>query len=192
MAKINTSCIEGYENMTPDQKVAALEAYEYEDNSAEVTRLKGAVTNANKEAADWKRKHNALLTEDEQKKQADAEALAAMQSELEELRMDKKVSDYKASFISQGYSEELAASSAKALASGDTKTVFENNQKFIDQATKAIKADVLKSTPRPSAGFSTSGQDYRKMIDDAEARGDIATASYYTRLQAQAQANPTL
>ena len=34
MAKIDTNLIEGYADMTPEQKLAALEAFEYEDNAA--------------------------------------------------------------------------------------------------------------------------------------------------------------
>ena len=70
MAKIDTSKIAGYAEMTPEQKLAALEGFEYEDNLAELEKQKNAVSKANSEAAEWKRKHNALLSEDEKKKQA--------------------------------------------------------------------------------------------------------------------------
>ena len=76
MAKIDTSKIEGYANMTPEQKLAALEGFEYEDNSAELEKQKNALSKANSEAAEWKRKHNALLSEEEKKKQQDADKLA--------------------------------------------------------------------------------------------------------------------
>lgn len=59
MAKIDTSKIEGYAEMTPEQKLAALEGFEYEDNSAELEKQKNALSKANSEAAEWKRKHNA-------------------------------------------------------------------------------------------------------------------------------------
>ena len=62
MAKIDISKIDGYEGMTPDNKVKAIEAFEYEDNLSEVERYKNAVTKANSEAEEWKKKHNALLS----------------------------------------------------------------------------------------------------------------------------------
>ena len=43
---------------------------------------------ANSEAAEWKRKHNALLSEDEQKKQQQAERFGARSEYAEVLRMD--------------------------------------------------------------------------------------------------------
>ena len=52
MAKIDTSKIEGYADMTPEQKLAALEGYEYEDNAAELEKQKNALSKANSEAAE--------------------------------------------------------------------------------------------------------------------------------------------
>ena len=69
MAKIDTSRIAGYADMSLEDKLKALEAFEYNDNASELEKQKAAVSKANSEAAEWKRKHNALLSEDEQKKQ---------------------------------------------------------------------------------------------------------------------------
>ena len=68
MAKIDTSKINGYAEMTAEQKLAALEAFEYEDGLSEVERLRNAISKANSDAAEWKRKHNALLSDDEKRK----------------------------------------------------------------------------------------------------------------------------
>ena len=47
--KIDTTTIEGYADMTAEQKLAALEAFEYEDNSAEIEKLKKNLSKANSE-----------------------------------------------------------------------------------------------------------------------------------------------
>lgn len=188
MPKIDTSKIEGYAEMTPEQKLAALEGYEYEDHSEELERQKAAVTKANGEAAEWKRKHTALLSEDEKKKQEDADKLASMEEELAELRKGKVVSDYKAKFVAQGYSEELADETAKALADGDMTKVFANQQKFLADYVKGVKAGALKGTPKPPAGGSATDVDFAKKIEEAQKSGDLTAVAYYTRLQAQAEA----
>ena len=188
MPKIDTSKIEGYAEMTPEQKLAALEGYEYEDHSEELERQRAAVTKANGEAAEWKRKHTALLSEDEKKKQEDADKLASMEKELTELRKDKVVSDYKAKFVAQGYSEELADETAKALAEGDMTKVFANQQKFLTDYAKGVKAEALKGTPKPPAGGSSTDVDFAKKIEEAQKSGDLTAVAYYTRLQAQAEA----
>ena len=185
MAKIDTSKIEGYANMTPEQKLAALEGFEYEDNSAELEKQKNALSKANSEAAEWKRKHNALLSEEEKKKQEDADKLAQMEQELADLRKGKTVSEYKAKFVAQGYDE--------ALADGDSAKVFANQSKFLEEYAKKVKADAIKKTPKPGAGAgSGSGTedavDYGKKIEEAQKNGDITAVAYYTRLKAQAEA----
>ena len=69
MAKIDTSKIEGYASMSVEDKIKALEALEYDDNAAELERLRKANDKLSSESAEWKRKHNALLSEEEKKKQ---------------------------------------------------------------------------------------------------------------------------
>lgn len=189
MAKIDISSIDGYESMTAEDKIKALESFEYNDNSAELERYKSAVSKANSEAASWKKKHNELLSEDERKKQEQSDSIAQMQKELDELREGKKISEYKAKFIAQGYDETLAEDTAKAMATGDIEKVFANNQKFLDDYAKNVKADALKKTPRPAAGQGEVGAaNYDEKILNAQKSGDITAAAYYTRLKAQAEA----
>lgn len=185
MAKIDTSKIKGYAEMSLDDKLKALEAFEYEDNAAELEKQKAAVSKANSEAAAWKKKHNELLSEDEQQKQQQAEDIAAMQKELDELRRDKTVSQFTAKFIAQGYDEKLAADTAKAMADGDTDKVFANQQTFLEAYAKQLKASAIQGTPKPAAGAGSNGADFSKKAADAQSTGNFAEAAYYTRLMNQ-------
>lgn len=188
MAKIDTSKITGYAEMSAEDKLKALEAFEYEDNAAELEKQKAAVSKANSEAAEWKRKHNALLGEDEKKKQEQEEKFANMEKELSELRKDKTVSEFKAKLIAQGYDEALASDTAQAMADGDTAKVFANQGKFLEDYAKKVKADAMKKTPKPPAGDGSSDIDYSKKIEEAQQSGDMAAVAYYTRLKAQEEA----
>lgn len=185
MAKIDTSRIAGYADMSLEDKLKALEAFEYNDNASELEKQKAAVSKANSEAAEWKRKHNALLSEDEQKKQQQAEDIAAMQKELNELRRDKTVSQYTAKFIAQGYDEKLAADTAKAMADGNTDKVFANQQVFLETYAKQVKASAMQGTPKPASGSGSNGADFSKKATDAQSTGNFAEAAYYTRLMNQ-------
>ena len=151
MAKI-TDRIAGYAEMSAEDKLKALEALEEADNSAELERMKNAVSKANSEAAAWKKKHNELLGEEERKKQEQADHLAQVEKELADLRKEKTVSEYAAKFLGMGYEESLAKETAQAMADGDTEKVFANQVKFNDALKKSAIADKLKSTPRPGAG----------------------------------------
>lgn len=152
MPKINTSGIKGYESMTPEQKLAALEAYEYEDNAGEIERYKAAVSKANSESADWKRKYNEKLSEEERKAAESAEELENMKTELASLRRDKTVADYTAKFLALGYDATLAGDTAAAFADGDTAKVILNQQKFLEAHDKTLKAELLKGGSNPPAG----------------------------------------
>lgn len=151
MAKIFDR-VENYANMSAEEKLKALEELELEDNAAEMERLKNAVSKANSESAEWKRKHNALLSEEERRKQEQADSLAAMQAELESLRKEKTVSEYTAKYVSLGYDEKLANETATAMADGDMAKVFANIAKANDALVKKAIADKLKDTPRPTPG----------------------------------------
>lgn len=152
MAKIDTSKIEGYEEMSAEDKLKALEAFEYEDNLKDVERYKNAVSKANSEAAEWKRKHNALLSEEEQKKQASEEELNLLRQKVELMEKEKLVSEHKAKLLALGYDEGLADDTAKAFVSGNADKVFANQKVFLETHDKSVKAELLKNTPTPPAG----------------------------------------
>lgn len=119
--------------------------------------------------------------------QAEAERKATqekMELELAELKRDKSISEHKARLLGLGYDESLAADTAKALADGNLDTVFSNQKKFMEVQVKAIRAQLLKETPKPPAGNDGDVKiDYNKEIEAAQAAGDFSKAAYYTRLK---------
>jgi len=176
--KIDTTTIEGYESMTAEEKLAALEGFEYDDGADEIARLKAANTKASKEAAEWKHKHNALLDDDEKKQQEAAEKQQQMEQELETLRREKKESAYKAKLLSDGYDDELAQSSAEALASGDLDTFFKNQKKFIEIHDKEYKKKLMNQDLKPEGGNSKqykTKDEIMKIKDPQERQAAIAS-----------------
>ena len=163
MAKIDVSTIEGYESMTAEEKLAALESFEYNDNAAELEKAKNAVTKANGEAAEWKRKHNELLTEEERKRLALEEEQTHMKEELEALRAESAMTSHKAKLLAVGYDETLADTSAKALTGGDHETFFKDLKKFLEAHDNALTAELMKKTPEPPVGNGTDGMTLEKL-----------------------------
>lgn len=164
MAKIDTSTIEGFDTMTPDQKVAALTGLDLPDPDYSGYVKKEVFDKTASEAAEWKKKHNALLSEEEQKKQANEQAFEEMKGKLASMEKEKTISTYKASYIAQGYEEALASDTAQALADGDMTKVFANSQKHLAEYTKKLKADILKDTPKPPAGGGGEGMTKEKFL----------------------------
>lgn len=162
MAKINTSAIEGYEAMTAEEKLAALEALDIPD----VDKIKSALDKATSEASSYKKQLRERMTEEEARAAKDAEDRAAIQKELEELRAEKVVGQHTAKFLGLGYDEKLARETATALASGEHETVFRNHAKFLADREKALRAEILKATPTPPAGDGAekkTREDFAKM-----------------------------
>lgn len=163
MAKIDTSKIAGYSAMSAEEKLAALEAFEVEDNTSEIENYKKMISKANTEAAEWKRKHNALLSDEEKAKaeaeeerQRKAEEFAEMQKKIKDLETEKTVALYQTKLVSMGYNADLASATAKALSEGKMDEVFANMAQHLDTKEKALRAEILKGTPTPDVGSSSS------------------------------------
>lgn len=166
MAKINTSAIEGYEAMSAEEKLAALEAMDLPEPDYTGFVKKDLLDKATSEAASYKKQLRDRMTEEENKAAKDAEEREAIMTELEQLRAEKVIDQHTTKFLSLGYDETLARETAKAMAEGNTELVFKNHAKFIVDREKALKAEILKSTPTPPAGDGTvvkSKDDLKKM-----------------------------
>jgi hypothetical protein len=153
--KIDVTAIEGFEEMDAEKKLEALMAHELDvpdsDSSKEdyIRRLKEANTKATHEAAEWKRKHTALLSE-EDKKKVEAETKAAeIEAELKELKTTTAIAEHKASLIALGYEEKLAHEMSEALVNGDIKKAIADHTKFLELRDAAAKKEAVKKTPRP-------------------------------------------
>lgn len=147
---LDTSKIEGYAEMSAEDKVKALEALDIEDNAAELKKYKDATSKANSEAAEYKRQLKELQAKEEKGASDTEKQMAEMQKQIETLQKEKTISERKASFLKFGMSEENADKFSEAFTNGDSKSFFEAMTSFVTEHDKAYKAELLKSTPRPN------------------------------------------
>lgn len=145
--KIDVSTIEGYDSMTAEQKLDALLNADVGDG--EIAKLKKQISEKNTEIADWKKKHNALLSEDERKKTENEELLTQMQQELELLRKEKAVSGYTAKFLGLGLDEKESSKAAESLAGGNFDDLFSVFNNYKASLEKSIKEQLLKGNQAP-------------------------------------------
>lgn len=147
--------IENYESMTPEEKVAALEAYE-PDMSGFVA--KATFDKTASELAAAKKSIREKMTEDEAKAAKAAEEHAALLARVQELEHERAVSTYVAAYVGMGYDEKLAKATAEAMAKGDTETVFKNQKIHLENREKALRTELLKGTPAPAGGKTDTGK----------------------------------
>lgn len=122
------------------------------DNSAEIEKLKASISSANSEAKKYKDELKAKLSEEELKAKEDAEKWEKIMQERDALLKEKNISNNKAKFLENGFTAELAESSAKALVDGDFDTVFKNLGVHAQNLEKKFKADNIGKTPKPAGG----------------------------------------
>lgn len=171
--KVDISKIAGYADMTAEQKIAALEAFEMEPGEGYVA--KSVLDKAAKDASDWKKKYNEKLTEQERQENEKAEALTKLQQERDELAKEVAVGRYKAAFISQGYTEELATATAEAMHAGDMQKVLDNQKLFLVEYDKKAKADAMKGMKPPTGGGEGGDDNKNNAAAIAKAIGQAAS-----------------
>lgn len=138
------------------------------------------------EAADFKKKYNSKLSEDELKDNEQRQEREGLELKYNELLKETTIAKHKARFLGLGYDESLASETATALAIGEVDKVFENQSKFITLKEKAIKAELIRQTPPPPIGDTgTQKVDYTKEIEIAQRNSDYTKVAYYTRLAEQ-------
>jgi chromosome segregation ATPase len=164
--RIDTAKIENYETMSAEDKLKALEEYEFETpapkENDEVTKLKAALSKANSDAAEWKRQFREKQTEAERAEAERKEHEAAVEDELRTLRRDKSVSGYVAQYLALGYTQELALKAAEATADNDAATIMSCQQEYIEAKTKELEAAALNKQPSITPGAPPTAKDADK------------------------------
>lgn len=155
--KIDTNLIPNFDDL-PEEAKAAIIGMEFAD-APDMSQYvaKSVFDKKASEAADLSKQLKSRMSQDEQAAAQQAEAIASMQAELESLRADKAISEYTAQFLAIGYDEKLAKNTAAALHKGDMVAMFKNHATFVAEREKAMKAELLKSTPTPPAGDGDKG-----------------------------------
>lgn len=164
--KIDTTKISGYAEMTAEQKIAALEAYEYEDNknllsqrNAEIAKKKTEIEELNKKIAE-------KMTADERAAAEKAALDKERDEEIKALRRENAINRNTAKYAAMGYDAKLAEETATALVDNDIDKVFANQAIFNASMKASIEADALRGT-KPPAGKQTDNEapDFDKMTD---------------------------
>ena len=140
MAKIDTSKIDNFDNMTADEKLAAILELDVDD-TAEIDRYMYAASKSNSEAEAFKK--TAKGYEDR---------IAELEKKIAESEKAQRIANLKASYLKLGFDDDLAEKTAQAYVAGDDETVFANHAAVNAAKAKENEAASLKSMPRPAGG----------------------------------------
>ena len=170
--KIDTSTIEGYDAMSPEQKLAALEGLEIADPDYSGYVKKDVFDKTASDLAKLKKDNLARLSEEERAKQEREEELERLRKRNEELEQASIIAKYKAQYLRMGWDDELATSAANALASKDCDKVIASTEAFIQSHDKALKAGLFgeMKTPPAGSGVKTFTRDEIMQVKDTTER----------------------
>lgn len=168
MANIDVSKIEGYSEMTAEQKLEALLKVEIPE-SVDMSKFvsKDVFDRKASEAADLSKQLKAKMTDEEAAKAESDKTLSEMKTELENLRKEKTISDFTAKYIELGYEKDLAVSTAKAMADGDMDKVFKNGETHKQNLEKKIKEELMNKTPKPGGSGGKENTETDKAVEKA-------------------------
>lgn len=125
----------------------------------ENAKLKKAQEDAASDAASWKKKYNATLSDAEKLAQEKADKEAEKDAELNRLRRESAVSKFEKNFLTLGYSQELAKKAAEAQFDGDTDTLFLVQSQAQEAILKAKESEWYKTRPEVNTGVSNGGEE---------------------------------
>ena len=137
----------------------------------EIAKLKRALDKASSDVADYKKKYNATLSEQERASQEKAEAEARRDERLAELERENSIHKFTESFLDLGYDKESAIAAATAQVDNDVETLFKLQKKIIDAKVQAKEQELYKSIPRAKTGvYASMTKDQIMNIEDRDER----------------------
>ena len=178
------------EGMTEDDISNALQTANVgviEATPTDLNKLREALSRANGEAAEYKKRLREKQTDAEAAEQERKAEQDRLIQENADLKRSIALSERKSKLIGLGYDEALASETATAMVDGDLDKVIANQSAFLANMKQEIIKGQMLGTPKPGAGAGTHGIDYNAKISEARANKDIAAVAYYTRLQAEAE-----
>lgn len=154
----NKADLDGDDDVSLAEQVAQLKVQN--------AKLKKANDKATSEAASYKKQLREKQTAEEIALQEKAEKEAEREEQFQKLLRENTITKFEKNFLALGYPADLAAKAAAAQCDNDTDELFSIQQSFIEAKEKAMKADWMKSMPKPPAGNDdcpVSKEQFRKM-----------------------------
>lgn len=141
------------ENMADEEQKVELSVEEQlQQMRIENAKLKKQQEQAASDAANWKKKYNATLTDAQKRDQEKAEREAEREEKFNQLLKENTVTKLEKNFLSLGYPQNKATEAAEAQYDGDTDALFKIQFEVQQALIKQKEAEWLKSRPPVNTG----------------------------------------
>lgn len=195
---IDTTMIEGFDQMSVEDQLKALLGYEFEDNSeqlskanADLLKQKNAIDKLTSENAEYMRNSRSQLSEKDQELENLKDMVDQLTQQTEILAKNERIGKLQGEFLKRGYTSEQANAIAQAWEDGNINDFLSNSDAFLKTHDENYKKTLMSETMVPETGKPSGGGsvDYSKLIADAQAAGNWQLASHYTRLSQEQPEN---
>lgn len=176
MANISTESIEGFEGMTPEEKVEALLKLDIPEEVDLSGYVKKSVFDAKAaEASDLSKKLKGKLSEDEQRKAAEEEAkqqeaqkFKELEDKYNELMKSSTLKEHTLSLNGLGFDDKLAADTAAAIVDGDAAKLFKNMKTFLEGFRKSVEKELMDKNPGVNGNGGQNKEEADKAVEFAK------------------------
>ena len=168
--KVDTNLINGFENMTTEEKLAAVLELDLDPTKVGF-KTQESFDKIMSENADYKRK----LKETEKTKTAENDDLSLKLTDLTEkyeaLMKEKQIAEDIGQFVSMGYSQELAKEAAEAYAANDRAKMFAVQTKFLSERDQKAREAALKGMHGNQGGTGPAKNETDELLEFAKSFG---------------------
>lgn len=180
--KINPESIQGFSEMSAEDKVSALLGLDIPD-PVDLTGYvkKEAFDKKASEAAEFSRQLKSKMTEEEATRAEQERELTEVKQKYSELLRESTIAKHTSRFQAiPGYDQKLAQAAAVALVDNDSEKLFEIQQQAAEAIEKSMRAERVSQDPKPTGTVKTSGESTNPLLEIATALGQQKSASMAT------------
>lgn len=138
----------------------------------ELAKLKRSNDKLASESAEWRKKYQSTLSEQEKASEAKAEREAEREEQFQQLLKENTINKTEKMYLGLGWTAEEASKMAVAEYENDTVTKVKIQAAVQERLAKQTMADFLKTRPDIQYGTGNSGitkEDFDRMVDSYDA-----------------------
>lgn len=183
--KLDVSQIQGYSEMTAEQKLKALEEYEIPEPDFSGYVKKELFDKTASELSKKTKELRQKMSDDEAQKLKEQEEKEEITEKYNKLLRETEIEKNKSKLIAMGYEEKLASDTAEAIIDGNYEKVIANQKKHLDAYAKTVRSKALDDTPKPTPdgeGKTMTLEKLRKMTSDERYNFSVEHPDEYKEL----------
>jgi len=180
MSEVETKVTETTESTEPKKEPEKTPEVDVQELMTQLAKLKRANDKLSSESAEWKKKYQATLSEQEKASEEKAEREAEREEQYQKLLRENTINKIEKAYLGQGWTASEASRMAIAEADGDFDGKMKITAEVEARKAKDVMTEFLKSRPDIQYGTGKSGMT-KEQFDKMVAKNDVAGLTKFKR-----------